>query len=246
MPPTTEEMAAMVDEYERLLANKMSRAEATRLAGLTAKRLEIYRKKLGRATRISGMEDRYKRICDHVKKRVEESPTTTLDAILKEIGSNRQTYSDACKKLGVPRVKRPQWALSKMLSDAGKKSAPPAEHYQDIVDSVDSVVDGDEVTTKDACKIVGVSEDAYYHARRKLGLGRTFRRNKNQREVLTYGPGNQMVPGIHGMIRMETVIGLETLNISREFKGRASESEMQEILRQRIHRMTGGKVQVKF
>ena len=59
-------------------------------------------------------------------------------------------------------------------------------------------------------------------------------------------PGNQMVPGIHGLLRIETVIGLESRNISNEFKGKATEAEMREILRQRIRNMTDGKVTVRF
>jgi hypothetical protein len=246
MGPAKEEMSAMVDEYELCLKKGLSRVDALLVAGLTEKRLQTYRAKLGRNTRISGMGDRYKGIYAHVEKRMVESPLKTLDDILKEIGTQKTTYSKVCKTLGLPPVKRPQWALSKMLGRGGKKSAPPLDHYRDIVHSVDAIVEEDGLTTKDACKIVGLHYDTYRRARKKLGLEPAGVRSWKDAERLTYGPGNGFAPGYLGLLRMETVIGLESRNISNEFKGKATETEMREILRQRIRNMTDGKVTVRF
>ncbi len=246
MNPTKEEMTAMVDEYEMHLQNGVPWRDALQLSGLKKKSLYSYRKKLGRVANLSGLHDRYQRICDHVEKRIEESPTKTIADILKEIGVSRTTHDTARKKLGRPSVTRPPEALHQMFSNAGKKTSLPIERYRETVDCVDSVVDETSVTAKDACTIVGITEQTYYYARKKLGIGPAGRRNWKHTETLTYKPGNQLIPGIYGLINIETVIGIEARNIAWKFKGRADEEEMRKILHQRILSMTGGKVKVKF
>ena len=246
MGPTKEEMSAMVDEYEMHLQNGVPWRDALQLSGLKKKSLYSYRKKLGRVANLSGVEARYRSIYSHVEKRVEQSPTKPIKDILKEIGVSQGTYYEAIKKLGAPSVKRPPEALHQMFSKAGKKTSLPIERYQKTVDCVDSVVDETSVTAKEACTIVGITEQTYYYARKKLGIGPAGRRNWKPTETLTHKPGNQLVPGIHGLINIETVIGIEARNIAWKFKGKATETEMREILRQRIRNMTGGKVTVRF
>lgn len=102
----------------------------------------------------------------------------------------------------------------------------------------------------------GWDRRTYYKAKKMLGIGGE-KRGRRKRPTNHTGscvgitlndmsPGNQMVPGIHGLLRIETVIGLEAWSVASEFKGKATETEMREILRQRIRNMTGGKVTVRF
>lgn len=138
------------------------------------------------------------------------------------------------------------------------KGQPPmtVERARIVYDDVTAVRERTGLDINKCFAPAGWGRRTYYKAKKMLGIKgeKRGRRKRPAGSTKSYAaitlnnmsPGNRMVPGIHGMIRIETVIGLEALNISREFKGKAPESEMREILRQRIYRMTGGKVQVRF